>query len=130
MANTVTLRTLVDGPRHAVIHVHLKSDGASGELTDSVVVDVSTLNPAPSKVTIEELHWDTSGFDSMLEFDATTDTAAWKLPAGYTGHQDFRSFGGIKDDSGSGTTGDIVLSTTGFTAAGDEGTIIIKVRKD
>jgi hypothetical protein len=46
------------------------------------------------------------------------------------GYQDFRSFGGIKDNTGSGSTGDIMGTTNGFTAAGDEGTLLIVVRKD
>lgn len=129
MANTVTKRILRDGSQLAVIHVHLLSDGAAGELADEVLVDVSTLNPVPTKVTVEQIWWDTAGFDIFLEFDATADTALWKLGAG-EGFQDFRSFGGIKDDSGAGSTGDIVATTDGFTAATDEGTLIICVRKD
>jgi len=131
MANTVTLRTLIDGPKTAIIHVYLNSDGASGELADQVVVDASALIPVPSKVTIEEVWWDFVGFDGLLEFDATADTPAWKLPAGSgQGHRKFYLFGGIKDNSGAGSTGDVLLTTNGFTAAGDEGTMIIKVRKD
>jgi hypothetical protein len=129
MANTVTKRILFDAEKRAVIHVHLMSDGASGELTDEVLVDVSTLTPVPSKVTVEQIWWDQVGFDLKLEFDATTDTVLWKLGAG-EGFQDFRSFGGVKDNSGAGSTGDIVGTTTGFAAAGDEGTMIIVVRKD
>lgn len=130
MANTVTLRTLEDGPNRAIIHAHLKSDGAAGELTDQVLVDVSTLNPAPTKVTIEKMWYSLVGFDGMLEFDATTDTAGWKIQQGTDITQDFVCFGGIKDDSGSGSTGDILLTTAGFTAATDEGTIVIQVRKN
>lgn len=130
MANTVTLRTLVDGPKTAVVHVHLLCDGASGELTDQVVVDVSTFSPVPTKVTIEEVWYSLVGFDAMLEFDATADKAAWKLGSSDSGYIDFRCFGGLKDNSGSGSTGDVVLTTAGFTAATDEGTLIIKVRKD
>lgn len=129
MANTVTLRTLVDGPRHAVIHIHLLSDGAAGELADQVLVDVSTLNPVPAKTTVEQIWWDLAGFDLLLEFDATADTTLWKLGAG-EGFQDFRSFGGIKDNTGSGSTGDIVATSDGFTAVTDEGTLLIWVRKD
>lgn len=130
MANTVTLRTLIDGPRNTIIHAYFKSDGAAGELTDQVIVDVSTLSPVPTKVTIESLWWDFEGFSGLLEFDATADTPGWKLQAGTNGHKDFYEFGGIKDNTGAGSTGDIVMTTSGFTAATDEGTLIIKVRKD
>ena len=129
MANTVTKRILLDSEKRAVIQIHLASDGAAGELTDEVLVDVSTLSPAPSKTTVEQIWWDLVGFDLKLEFDATADTILWKLGAG-EGYQDFRSFGGIKDNTGAGSTGDVVGTTTGFAAAGDEGTLLIMVRKD
>jgi hypothetical protein len=131
MSNTVTLRTLIDGQKEAVVLAYLKCDGASGELTDSVIVDVSTFSPAPSKVTVLEIWANIVGFDAILEFDATTDVPFWKLPGSPNqAHFCFESFGGIKDNSGTGTTGDIILTTAGFTAATDEGTIIIRVRKD
>ena len=131
MANTVTKRTLIDGPKHAIIHVYLKSDGAAGELTDEVIVDASTLSPVPTKCTIEEIWYSFAGFDGMLEFDATTDTPAWKLVAAQApSYFCFQPFGGIKDNTGAGSTGDILLTTAGFTAATDEGTLVIKVRKD
>jgi hypothetical protein len=119
----------MDSAKRATIQIHLASDGAAGELTDEVLVDVSTLSPAPSKVTVEQIWWDLVAFDLRLEFDASTDTILWKLGAG-EGYQDFRSFGGIKDNTGSGSTGDIMGTTNGFTAAGDEGTLLIVVRKD
>lgn len=130
MANTVTLRTLLDGARDAVVLAYLKCDGSSGELTDQVIVDASALSPVPTKLTIEELWWDFEGFSALLEFDATTDTPGWKLASAVGGHKDFCVFGGIKDASGTGSTGDILLTTTGFTAATDEGTLVIRVRKN
>lgn len=130
MANTVTLRTIEDGPNRAIVHAYLKSDGTSGELTDQVVVDVSTLTPAPTKVTIEKMWYSLVGFDGMLEFDATADKAGWKIQQGTDTHMDFTCFGGIKDDTGAGSTGDVLLTTAGFTAATDEGTIVIQVRKN
>lgn len=131
MANTVTVRTLIDGRRHTVVHVHMKSDGVSGELDDFIVVDVSTLNPVPVNLTVEEIWYDLVGFDARLDFDSTlSDKVVWKLSSGKENHQDFRSFGGVKDNVASGGTGDVQMTTDGFTGLSDEGTIIIKVRKD
>lgn len=130
MANTVTIRKIVDGVRNAVLHVYVASDGVTGELADQVVVDASALSGAPTKLTIEELQWAFTGFSGTLEFDATTDSPAAALFDGQSGVLDFCSFGGIPDPLAAGTTGDILLSTTGFSAAGDAGILIIKVRKD
>lgn len=137
MANTVTIRKLMEGAKSVVLHVYLKCDGASGELTDQVLLDPTTdVTPAltaASKFTIEEIWYDLSGFDAQLEYDATTDTPIWTLvgASGTTGeHKDFRSFGGIRDSGGAGATGKIQVTTTGFTAATDQGTIILRIRKE
>ena len=39
MANAVTITKILDGARSAVFHVFIKSDGASGELVDQVLID-------------------------------------------------------------------------------------------
>jgi hypothetical protein len=130
MANTVTITKLVDGQRNAVLHVYVASDGAAGELSDQVVVDASSLSGAPTKLTIERICWAFQGFSGRLEFDATADSPAAVLFDGDNGCLDFSSFGGLPDPAGAGSTGDILLTTTGFSASGDEGVLIIEVRKD
>ena len=132
MANTVTITKLLDGPKHAIFHVYLASDGAAGELTDEVIIDPATaITPTASKLTIEEITYNLNGFDVRFEFDATADTVAWVLTQLTTaGKVCFQEYGGIKDRSGAGSTGKIQITTTGFTASGDQGTFIIKVRKD
>jgi len=135
MANTVTIRKLVEGAKDAWFYVYLKCDGASGELTDQVLIDPATSfnsrYPTPTKLTVLELKYTFVGFDGMLEFDATTDDAIWKLSS--TGNDPdicLSDFGGITDPQSSGSTGKIQITTTGFTAATDEGTLVIRVRKD
>ena len=128
MANTVTLRKLIDGPSRAVIHVYMEYVDTS-ENTDTVVVDASDLSGAPSKVTVCRVMGNLRGYTSILEFDATTDVPFMALPADDFFDYCFEDFGGIKDNSGTGTTGDVVLTTSGFTAAGDAGWLIIEVKK-
>ncbi len=133
--NTVAITKIIDGARNAVFHIYIKSDGASGDLTDEVLIDpTSDLNPwmdsSPS-LTIDQLWYDLSGFDARLEFDyLIDDTAAWVLSGGNGVHMDFGSFGGLKDRSGTlDGTGKLMITTSGL-ADGDCGTIVIKVRKD
>lgn len=130
MANTVTTRVVLDGPRLACIHVWLASDGAAGELTDQVVVDVSTLTPAPTKVSVMSVEGHLVGFTGRLEFDATADIPFASLPQDEYFCVDFTKFAGLKDNSGAGSTGDIVLTTAGFTAVTDIGHLVIWVKKD
>ena len=136
MANTVTVTKLLDGARSAVFHIYIKSDGLTGELTDQVLIDPATdlnpvLNAVPS-LTIDQLWYDLSGFDARLEFDyLVEDTAVWTLSAGNGVHMDFSQFGGLKDRSNIlDGTGKLMITTNGLLSAGDNGTIIIKVRKD
>jgi hypothetical protein len=136
MANTVTVTKLQDGERHAIFHVFIKSDGSSGDMVDQVIIDPAIdFDPAlPLKpcMTVCELWYDLSGFDARLDFSyLTSDTPAWTLSAGNGVHMDFTPFAGLKDRSGSlDGTGKLMVSTNGLTAAGDNGTIVIKVRKD
>ena len=69
----------------------------------------------------------------LLDFDASTNVPALVLggsaaAGNVQGHMDFRSFGGIKNNAGSGVTGDIDLTTSGHTNL-DHYTIILELRK-
>ena len=118
-----------DGHKNAVVHLYLLSDGSAGDITDNVLVDASALSPAPSTVRIMKLWWSFSGFTGRLEFDASTDTGGWVL-GDTDGFMDFTSIGGIQSTAGGGETGDILLTTLGFAAATDMGTLIIQIQKD
>ena len=128
MANTVDVNVILDTDNLAILHVYLESDGSSGELTDSVIFDASALAGAKNAANILRIAGCLSGFKAKLEFDATTDTGALILPQESEINLDF-SGTPIKNNAGSGITGDIVLSTSGFSAAGDYGFFIITVKK-
>ena len=133
MANTVTVRTLVDGPRQAELHVYIAGDG-SGDLSAQVIVDGSTLSPAPSKLTIERLEGNFNGFTGLVLFDATTDVPAVVIPDAAGGGQFYfpfqKHYGGLPPpSSATGLAGNLLLTTTGL-GSGDKGHMVIKVRKD
>ena len=131
MANTVDIQKIIDGPRNAVIKIFLASDGASGELADQIIVDVSTLEGAPSKVHLMAIDWCLRGFDVLLEWEATTDAPIITLtPESGAGGFCWEKFGGIPNNGGAGVTGDLSITTTGFTAAGDNGFLLLSVTKD
>lgn len=127
MANTVTKTSLVDGENVGEMHVYLASDGASGELTDEVVLDASALNGATAITEIISVKSSLIGFTARLEFDQTADHPAVVMPEGKE-EQSFET-APIVNPAGTGTTGDVTVTTSGFTASGDVGTIVIKYRK-
>ena len=68
-----------------------------------------------------------------LEWNATSNVVATVLggsaaAGNVSGHMDFRSFGGLKNNAGSGINGDIDLTTHGHTAH-DHYTVVLQLRK-
>ena len=127
MANTVTKTSITDGARGGVLHLYLASDGSTGELSNTVVLDASALEGGDNIKSIVSVKSSLVGFSATLEFDATADVPAVVLPAGEA-DQDF-SYAPIPNTAGSGITGDVTITTAGFTASGDVGTVTIHYRK-
>ena len=117
MADAVSSTTIIDGTHRAVIQLTNLSDGTGESAVTKV--DVRGLNAkadgtACSGVTLEKVHHSVTGFTQVqLFWDASTDTIALALAESSNGHMDFSEFGGIKNTSGSGKTGDINLTTIG-----------------
>lgn len=126
MADTVTTQVLTDGPKTSVLKFTNVSDG-TGETTVKKV-DVDTLSSSPSSVKIMQAWIATSGMAVSILFDATANVLALTAPENQCCHLDFRSFGGIQNNAGSGVTGDILFTTTGATS-GDAYSIILEVSK-
>jgi hypothetical protein len=61
-----------------------------------------------------------------LLWDATTDVLAIALPSDVSDTLDFREIGGLKNNAGSGVTGDIQFTTVGH-ATGDTYTIVLEM---
>ena len=136
MADAVTSQTLVDGDKPAVIKFTNISDGRGESSVKIVDVSELTKNQAGtdcSRVSITQVWYDIGGMRIALEFNASSNDVALTLggsaAAGpVSGYMDFRSFGGIKNNAGSGIDGDIDLTTHGHTAH-DHYTIIVEMTK-
>jgi hypothetical protein len=126
---TLTLRTLVDGPENVVIHGYLVGTGTLSNETNTVVVDYSALSGSFSSLNLCSIDHSFSGFEAILEWDADTDTTVWHLPDSTDGHQEFEVFYGISNDSQTGRTEDLTITTTGVDD-GDRGTFILTLKKD
>ena len=132
MADAVASQTIQDGERKAILRFTNVSDG-TGE-SAVVKVDVSALSnnargQACTGVTIEEIWWQCIGMKVQILFDASTDVMAIELGENQSGNHDYRSFGGLTNNAGSGKTGDVAFTTVGHTSA-DTYTIILYMRKE
>ena len=124
MADAVTSQKLVDTDRKLVFKFTNISDG-SGEAS-VLKVDVSGLNTNDqgetcTRVTLSQLWYDIGGIRVALEWAASTNVVCVVLggsaAAGVvSGHFDFREWGGVSNNAGSGITGDLDLTTHGHTA--------------
>ena len=127
MTNTITTQKIVDGERNVVTKTTILGD-ASGEETATQLLDVSTFSGTPGTVKIIRIQAYLSGFSVSLLWDATTDVTIIELPADDDINQDFKVFGGLINNSGTGKTGDIMFTTVGL-GDGDTGTIVIEMQK-
>ena len=133
MADAVTSTTISDGTHKAVIQITNLSDGTGEDAVNKV--DVSGLaaredGTACSSVLIEKVSHSIIGFTQVqLLFDATTNTIALGLAQDSNGHMDFSEFGGLKNTSGSGKTGDILLTTIGA-SSNDSYVIVLELIKN
>ena len=131
MADAVTSQTLFDGDKHVVMKFTNISDGTGESAVKKV--DVSALESdingnTCTSVAIEKIWWQCIGMKVRLFFDATSDKFIIELGENQSGYHDYSEFGGIKNNAGSGKTGDIDFTTVGHSSA-DTYTIILKMRK-
>ena len=131
MADAVTSQTLFDGDKHVVMKFTNISDGTGESAVKKV--DVSALNSdiygnTCSSVAIEKIWWQCIGMKVRMFFDATSDAFIIELGENQSGYHDYSEFGGIKNNAGSGKTGDVDFTTVGHSSA-DTYTIILKMRK-
>jgi hypothetical protein len=128
----ITVTTLHDGPRNAVVHVSIVGDG-SGDLADEVLVDPAAFDPplpARPALKISKIMYDFTGFNAYLEFDyLSSDTPIWSMSGDQPGCFDFDSLGGLTDRSNElDGSGKLQITTDGL-AAGDRGSMVLWVRK-
>jgi hypothetical protein len=131
MADAVTSQTLFDGDKHVVMKFTNISDGTGESAVKKV--DVSALESdingnTCTSVAIEKIWWQCIGMKVRMFFDASSDKFIIELGENQSGYHDYSEFGGIKNNAGSGKTGDIDFTTVGHSSA-DTYTIILKMRK-
>ncbi len=113
MAISTTTTILYDGPRRTVVQGN--GIGVAGQtasnLTLAVFVDVTTLNPIPKSLRVDEIEADVSYGVAQLFWAAPTPVVFATL-SGSNIDFDYDNFGGIRPPPGA--TGNILISTQGF----------------
>ena len=128
MADAVSTQVLFESAGEYVAKFTNISDG-TGE-SAVAKVDVSALSPAAAEVDILKIYYATDGMAVRILFDADTDTVGWLVPQNQHGVFNFTKMppGMIRNNSGSGKTGDVLFTTVGH-SSGDTYTIILHCRK-
>ena len=133
MANTVAVKFIENGDKNVLVHVYLKSDGVTGELTDQTLVDpVVDLGMLPgARLRLSRIEYNFSGFDCVLSFGSGTvdPNFKWVMTEGANAPVDFERWGRIYDDSGLDGNEKLQISTTWFTNSGDQGSMLIRLVK-
>lgn len=132
MANILNIKTLLSGPRNLIIAVYMKSDGASGEFTNQTLIDPVDFGlTSKDRFRLVRLDYSIAGFDAVLEYASggVTPTFKWVLSESSQHPVDFACYGNLIDDSSMDGTGKVQITTTGFTASTDQGSLLLQVRK-
>mgnify|MGYP003404362119 FL=1 len=126
MANTVTTQTLLDGPRNLVILLTGVLDTSNEARV--IKVDVSSYDPVPAKVRVDKIQYSIAGaLQVLLDWDATTDVTFAVLSG--QGEIEACKFGGLQNNAGAGVTGDIYLTTLGYSAGTVSYTVLLEMTK-
>ena len=131
MADAVTTQTIIDGERNCVMKFTNVSDGTGESAVAKVDVSALAANAngkACSEVRIQRISHAIVGMSVQLFFNASTNVLAMELAESSNGHMDFKDFGGIPNNAGSGKNGDILFTTKGH-SSGDTYSITLEMTK-
>ena len=131
MADAVTTQTIIDGERNCVMKFTNVSDGTGESAVAKVDVSALASNSAGtacSEVRIMRISHAVVGMSVQLFLDATSNVLLMELAESSNGHMEFKDFGGLPNNAGSGKTGDILFTTKGH-SSGDTYSIVLEMVK-
>lgn len=125
MAATATQQIINNSSRNLVLKYTIA--GTTGDTSDGVLVDVSALDSSigVNDLKLKKVKAVIHGFSVRLAWDATANVDLIDISDGDNIDLCYSEFGGIPNNAGSGATGDVLWTTTGYTASGDGGHIIL-----
>jgi len=132
MAHDFHTQKIVDNVHKTIIKYTAICDGASGELSKAILFDASAYTPAATQNGVQYIDAVLVGCSAMLYWDSSaTDVPLIGLPPDHSHRNDLREddLPYLQNDVGTTATGDILISTNGFTAVGDTISVILSVIK-
>ena len=131
MADAVTLQTIIDGERNCVMKFTNVSDGTGESAVAKVDVSALAANSrgvSCSEVRVMRISHSVVGMSVQLFLNATTNVLLMEVAESSNGHMDFKDFGGLSNNAGSGKNGDILFTTKGH-SSGDTYSIVLEMVK-
>jgi len=131
MADAVTSQTIIDGERNCVMKFTNVSDGTGESAVVKVDVSALTANSegtSCSEVRVMRISHAIVGMSVQLFLNASTNVLLVELAESSNGHMDFKDFGGLPNNAGSGKDGDILFTTKGH-SSGDTYSITLEMVK-
>jgi len=131
MADAVTSQTIIDGERNCVMKFTNVSDGTGESAVVKVDVSALTANSegtSCSEVRVMRISHAIVGMSVQLFLNASTNVLLVELAESSNGHMDFKDFGGLPNNAGSGKDGDILFTTKGH-SSGDTYSVTLEMVK-
>ena len=131
MADAVTSQTIIDGERNCIIKFTNVSDGTGESAVAKVDVSALTSNAAGvacSEVRVMRVSHAIVGMSVQMFLNASSNVLLMDLVVSSNGHMDFKDFGGLPNNAGSGKNGDILFTTKGH-SSGDTYSIVLEMVK-
>jgi hypothetical protein len=131
MADAVTSQTIIDGERNCIMKFTNVSDGTGESAVAKVDVSALTSNSegaSCSEVRVMRVSHAIVGMSVQMFLNATSNVLLMELAESSNGHMDFKDFGGIPNNAGSGKNGDILFTTKGH-SSGDTYSIVLEMVK-
>jgi hypothetical protein len=131
MADAVTSQTIIDGEKNCVMKFTNVSDGTGESAVAKVDVSALASNAigvACSEVRVMRISHAIVGMSVQLFLNASSNVLLVELAESSNGHMDFKDFGGLPNNAGSGKNGDILFTTKGH-SSGDTYSITLEMTK-
>ena len=131
MADAVTSQTIIDGERNCIMKFTNVSDGTGESAVAKVDVSALSANSAGvscSEVRVMRVSHAIVGMSVQMFLNATSNVLLMELAESSNGHMDFKDFGGLPNNAGSGKNGDILFTTKGH-SSGDTYSIVLEMIK-
>ena len=131
MADAVTSQTIIDGERNCVMKFTNVSDGTGESAVAKVDVSALAANAAGvscSEVRVMRVSHAIVGMSVQVFLNASSNVLLMELAESSNGHMDFKDFGGLPNNAGSGKDGDILFTTKGH-SSGDTYSIVLEMVK-